>query len=250
LLPDLSSVDAILIGHSHFDHLLDLPYILNSGRTPAPVYGNRSMVNLLTKSTTNQLFDVEAMAGDFQKGGATREWQYVANNRIRFMALKSMHAPHALGITLFNGKVKEPRQTLPLTAWGWKCGTPLAFVIDFMKDRETVAYRMVFNDSAVDGCKYGLPTAIKDERPVDLAVLCMASFRNVKGYPGKYLKALEAKEILIAHWEDFFRPQTGTLKVVRGSNMEKFIKKIPKQYKEKPFELPAPGSCRYFSFTE
>jgi hypothetical protein len=241
LTPDLSRVNAILVGHSHYDHLIDLPYILNSGKTKAPVFGNATMVNLLTNKVANILTNIEALAGGFKEGEPKGEWQYISNNRIRFMALRSMHAPHFHGITLYKGQVRKPRKNLPWFATGWKCGTPLAFVIDFLKPDQTVAYRIVFNDSAVDGRCYGfLPTEINN-REVDLAILCMASFHEVKGYPNQYLKRINPKKIFIGHWEDFFRSQSKPVKVVRLSEMDDFIEQLPEKFQ--PAELYAPGAC-------
>src|SRR5690606_31586313 len=42
---EIGAADAVLIGHSHFDHVMDTPYIAK--KTGATVYGSRSTANLM-----------------------------------------------------------------------------------------------------------------------------------------------------------------------------------------------------------
>ena len=46
-LPALDDVQAILVGHAHYDHLLDLPYLWAGRGRHTQIFGNRSMRNLL-----------------------------------------------------------------------------------------------------------------------------------------------------------------------------------------------------------
>jgi L-ascorbate metabolism protein UlaG (beta-lactamase superfamily) len=250
LLPSLAGVDAILVGHCHYDHLLDLPYILNSTRISSPVYGSKTMLNLLTRHVTNKLVEVESTAGAFTVGGSQGEWVRLPGSTIRFMALKSMHA-HQLGpLKLYGGEITTPKKYLPLTAWGWKEGQTLAYIIDFMKeDGVTIAYRVVYHDSAVDCPPYGSLPKFRDKLDVrrpDLAIVALASSDKVYGYPSRYLERLDPKSILIGHWDDFFRSQKRPLKAVRMTNAKKFYSNLPERYQKQNSILAAPGACFRF----
>lgn len=51
--------------------------------------------------------------------------------------------------------------------------------------------------------------------------MCAGSFREAGGYPGGIVGALRPREVLVGHWEDFFRPQTQALRLVpRGDTTE------------------------------
>jgi hypothetical protein len=246
LLPDLSRVDAILVGHSHYDHLLDLPYIVNSGKTGAPIYGDTNTHHILVRNVTNKVVNIEPDAGTYESQPSKGAWVTNANRRLRFMAFRSMHAPHICGHVFMNGPIKEPLPSLPRTPWGWKIGTALAYVIDFLNENGAPAYRIMYQDSAVNGCAFGrLPQELTDERPVDLAILCLGGFAETQGYPACYLDKLKPKRVFIAHWEDFFQPQTDPVKVVRRSPLPRFIQEIPKDLRPNPVILHAPGACEH-----
>jgi hypothetical protein len=250
LLPNLAGVDTILVGHCHYDHLLDLPYVLKSTHIPATVYGSRTMVNLLSRSVTNNLIEVETGAGAFTNGGPAGTWFMHPSKSFRFMALKSMHAPHLGPVKLYCGDVPKPKKHLPLTAWGWKEGQTLVYIIDFMKeDGVTIAYRVFYQDTAVNSPPYGeLPKFEKqtDERDPDLAIVCLASSHNVQGYPQCFLGELKPKSILIGHWDDFFRSPIRPLKAVRATSAKRFYKSLPIKYQKGNSILPAPGACFRF----
>jgi hypothetical protein len=83
-------------------------------------------------------------------------------------------------------------------------------------------------------------------RSPDLAIVCLASFRHVIGYPDEYLEHLNPKSIIVGHWEDFFRPTSRPPKVVRMTNAKKFINRLPDRYKGEEMFMPTPGTCISF----
>jgi hypothetical protein len=63
----------------------------------------------------------------------------------------------------------------------------------------------IFIQTSASKFPYGAPPqATIHDRPVDLAILCAASSTNVKNYPAELMNYLNAKKLLLIHWEDFF----------------------------------------------
>lgn len=218
LLPAVDDVEAILVGHAHYDHLMDTVYVAQRWAPNARLYGSRTMVNQLVESTPlgGRLCDVERGAGDEHTLGA---WHPVAGpaNRpaIRVMALRSEHAPHFLGVKLFDGHVDTPAAALPRTAAGWVEGQTLAFLIEFLRDDGSVALRLHYQDAASTP-GLGFPPATITG--YDVAIVCAASFDNVKHYPDDLLAQLAPRRVVLAHWEDFFQDPEAPLRVVPATD--------------------------------
>jgi hypothetical protein len=243
-LPDLTGVSAVLVGHSHYDHLLDLPHVLRFASDSPVVFGNSSnMIRLLAGTVTNDLVNVEEISGSYERNGRQGKWLTNRNGSIRFMALASMHAPHLGRVKLFSGDVEHRGE--PHSAWGWKDGHTFAYIIDFL-DKQGPVLRVLYQDSAVDGTRYGFLPDFDDpadHRRPDLAILCLASFRNVEGYPKAYLDNVQPDKILIGHWEDFFRSRSKPPKVVRGTDAKHFIRELPAEFHGKRMMMPTPDTC-------
>lgn len=248
ILPPVEDVAGILVGHSHYDHLMDVPFIAKHRAAGAKVYGSATTSNILSaECLSERLVDVEEGAGEFTAGGQIGRWHSV-NGQVRIMALRSEHAPHIGCLKFFKGTVSQAQTNLPTTAYGWREGQTLAYLIDFLDADKRVEYRVFYHDSAVNCPKYGgLPLLPGSEnRPPDLDILCMASFHNVAGYPEYVVQQHRPKYVVIAHWEDFFRSPLKEPKVVRMTNARKFLKRLTNSYPRERIILPKPGS--WFAF--
>lgn len=243
-LPPVEDVEAILVGHAHYDHLMDVPYVMGARAPEARMYGSRTAVNLLRADPaldSTRLVSVEETAGNDTEPG---EWHYVENGRVRFMALRSGHAPHFLGIHLYEGRAEEPSDELPRRAGDWVEGTPFAYLIDFLSGSGEVTYRIHYQDAASTPPE-GYPPPIDglDGIPVDLAILCAPGYEEVDGYPEMLLERLEPAHVLVGHWEDFFRTRDEDLEAVPGTDLGGFIERMESAL---PYEalwaIPEPGS--------
>lgn len=256
-LPSMAEVAGILVGHAHYDHLMDIPYIAQ-GRTPqARIYGSITMKNILSAVLSEErLVALDAEAAD--PHGAPGRWQPVIKERIRIMAVKSAHAPHRclLGsrfcVKLFQGMVEEPLHTLPRTAWGWKEGQTFAYLIDFLDAHGAIAFRIHYQDAASPP-SYGFPPQLPphDQKRVDVAILCVPGYREVQEYPEKLIRAIQPRLVVLAHWENFFRSLTGDpedLQVVPGgTDPNEFITRLQTALPDDAeWILPRPGSWMRF----
>lgn len=223
-LPWVGDAKAILVGHAHYDHLMDVPEIAWKHAPAATVYGNETAINLLTPLLpAARLRAVEDERGTHETPG---KWITVPGTRVRFMPLVSEHAPHVAGITFFKGSVETPRTAG--TAYGWKEGHTLAYLIDFLsEDGSRVEYRVYYRDSAGNepsGAPPPLPP--KDQHAIDLAVLCVASFHQVRDYPEWMLRKLEPAHVLLVHWESFFRSPDRSLTPIPLLRTRGFAKRL------------------------
>jgi len=250
-LPPLDEVEAILVGHAHYDHLMDAVYVGETHATRAVLYGNETMAHILAsrERLRGRVVALDAEAGDWWQPG---HWQYVADGSIRFMALRSEHAPHFLGIKMFGGSVDADLDRLPRSAYGWKEGQTFAFLIDFLGADGRVRLRLHYQDAASNppagfapppesspsdfaahsgpersGPAARVPTAGPAvAEPVDVAVLCVASFGEVDDYPEAIVRQLQPHTVVLGHWESFFRSPDLPLKAVPLTDTKTFALRL------------------------
>ena len=246
-LPSIENVAGIIVGHGHYDHLMDVPAILPRLPAEAKVFASQTSNHMLATSIPKKRrVDLNgAMASATQRG----EWVQV-NSKMRILPIESEHSPHVAGMVFANAKLAEDTASLPGDALDWQSGTTLSYVIDFLADTEKgdggVQYRVFFQSSS-SGYPLGAPPAwLKDDGvPVDLAILCMANFDSVDNYPGGVLNQLKPKNILLTHWEVFWESYTpNEASVLPGLDIEKFIAQVKLAVPEStPIYLPQRGGA-------
>lgn len=244
----LGDVRAILVGHSHYDHLADVPVVARDYSPHARIYVNAS--------GTNALKTFPALEGRVVslEGPEGKDWIRILDDDgrplpIRFRAVESEHAPQLWRYRWGAGEIEEAWEG----EWGSRRtralhgGKTFAFVIDLLDTdpAETVLFRIYYQDSAApEGV--GHPSfETSDSHPYDLAVLCMASFRFVKNHPESILGRLQARHVLVTHYEDFFRRSGKPLRFVfpmpsRWAN--DFLTRVKSTLRE-PFEPPEGFVC-------
>lgn len=219
----LSDATAILVGHSHYDHLLDVPYIADVHAPKAGIFGS--------VTTANTLAPVTALAGRVRAirptevGTATQPgtWFITPGSGIRFMAFQSSHAPNLrlgfINYTYANDIETAPRGSLPRTAHGWHLGEVYAYLIDVLDAAGKPIFRIFYQDAAAEP-QYSTLPPLPDGHGVDLVIICTGNFENATDYPLPLLTALSPKRVIVAHWEDFFLPPWPPFKGIRMTNTE------------------------------
>jgi hypothetical protein len=230
---------------------MDVPYIAGEYAPHALVYGSRTMSHTLAPALPKQRrIAVNADAATSEGGG---RWIGLQDQRLRFMALTSEHAPHFMGIKVFQGHYEADLSALPTKAAGWVEGQTFAYLIDFLgDDGETVAFRIHYQDAASTP-PLGFPPRFEktaDLRRVDVAILCVPGFDQVKGYPEGILAELNPRYVILGHWENFFEPQPDDMRkltVVPNTNVWKFIRRLQMVLPhDAKFILPQPGTWLRF----
>jgi hypothetical protein len=242
-LPWVGDAKAILVGHAHYDHLMDVPEIASRHAPAALVYGSRTAINLVSEDLDPcRLRVVDDFAATSSKPGS---WIDVQDTNVRFMPLVSEHAPHFCGhLKLFSGSVPTPRRAD--TARDWREGQTMAYLIDFLsEDRTRVEYRVHYRDSASNVPHGALPPLPPEDRhDVDLAVLCVASFDQVENYPEWAIADSNPRHVLLAHWDSFFRSPDCPLAPIPFLDTKSFVARLPASV---PWTTLLPGAtmtCR------
>lgn len=177
--------DAIVVGHTHFDHALDVPAIARL--TGAQVFGSRSCAALCLASgvQARQVRDVETE-------GLTREIEAeVGPFRLRFVP--SAHSSLLLGRVPFPGEISDC-DAIPLRTEGYRCGAV------FSVDIEVAGRRIYHLGSAnlIDG--------VAGKRSIDLLLLCVAGWTTTERFVPRVLSAFSPGRVLLSHWDNFFLP--------------------------------------------
>ena len=248
---DLSDVKIMLIGHGHYDHAMDLLAILNEHATDATLYASTTVGHLLRTRINPRKNGGQTIVDVTPAPGKPTTWRDATPSPsseafVRVTPLRSAHAPHLLGFVkvVSSGMLVEDAAALPLTPAGWPEGETLAFLIDFVKDTDVV-FRIYYQDSAAPP-GVGAPT-IGTGRPVDVAILCVAGFSQVKDSPDSILSAMGTngpRYVVGGHWEDFFSAFVGPLpRVAFGTSLDEFVRRATKKA---PVFIPAPKETLTF----
>jgi hypothetical protein len=225
----------ILVGHGHYDHLLDVPYIATHRARAARIYGSITVRHILMGDETLRTNAGERVVGIPVQDAGTRDsagvWFYSPDSAFRFMALRADHAPTFRFLwesyTFAAGGLSADLDSLPHTAPEWKLGEPFAFLIDVLDaPHMNVVFRIFFQDAPSQPPLGFPPTSVIADRGVDLAVLCAATSSNVPYTPDSLLKALHPRQVLVTHWESFFRSQNLSPEVSRGLHLDQFLKRV------------------------
>lgn len=245
-MPEVSDVTVLLIGHSHYDHLMDVPRVMQKHTPHATAYGPETAGHILAAVRPLLKFEnVEPKMAEVNCNEnkthcrAAPSGQWITAGPFRFMPIESKHAPHFLGVDFLPGEYKKDLASLPRTVWGWKEGTTLAWLVDLVGDNGKTVYRLHYQDSA-SSPPMGFPPITTDNKRVDVEILCTASWNQVEQYPMALLKVTKPRLLALGHWEDFFSNDPYKPEVLRGQNEPALIEKICEMNPQLPVVMPYP----------
>jgi L-ascorbate metabolism protein UlaG (beta-lactamase superfamily) len=181
----VSRADAIVVGHTHFDHVLDVPFLART--TGARVFGSRSAVALCRAGGVPEA-QLESVEGGPGRAPIERE---VGPFELRFVP--SAHANIFFGRVPFPGDIIDCAQ-VPGRVAGYRCGAVFGIEI-------RVAGRTLYH--------VGSAELVDDNvvaRGVDLLLLCVAGWTAGRDVPERIVHRLGPGAVVLSHWDDFFRP--------------------------------------------
>jgi hypothetical protein len=242
---DLKKTKSIWLAHSHYDHMMDLPFMMekNHFTDSLKIYGSEDGTRTFTNfKNVLSRYQVLAESQVFVPNAAATPTPIAAGKNIEVLPIRSDHAPHFkfLGITfhLMKGRVKrkyfedhydDVRDKTKKSQW--REGATYSFLIDF-KTGTRIDYRVFVQTS---GSHFPLgkpPEGLLKQRPVDVALLCLASSNYAKPYPVEimqYLNRFSSPKYMFIHWEDFFtRGSFDNYKLVRLTNFRKIARRLTK----------------------
>ena len=228
----LDGVHSILVGHAHYDHLLDVPLIARRYIPRATIYGSLTTKRILMgdssmRARAGRIDSLSPADSVIATPWRVGRWMYSPSRRMRFMAMQSGHAPNWWIITIAPCHAKRDRASLPRTAWGWCRGEPVSYLIDLLDESGRPALRIFYQDAAAQPMDVVLPPFTgADQRPVDVAIVCAGNFKKVPDYPTLLVAALRPKYVILGHWEDFFHPQGDMPTPVRLTDTKELARRL------------------------
>ena len=185
-LAGIKSLAAVMVVHSHFDHVMDAPWV--AMQTGADLLGSRSTANVGRGAGMEEKKIVEVVPGKPMRYG---------DFEITFLI--SRHVPQKPWLNKLTGMgqpISSPL-TPPAPVDAWKEGKSYAVMIRHPRGSMLIQGSAGFVDHQLDGYQ------------ADVAfVSSVGLFRQPPGYTDNYVRntvtATGAKLVVPIHWDDFF----------------------------------------------
>jgi hypothetical protein len=250
--PDrLARVRAVLVGHGHYDHLMDLP-VLARALPNATVYGSRSVVNTLNavpafagaSGPASRLVPMDALAGE---SGARPGRSLSISDAVQMRAIAWEHAPNFGTHVIARGNVAPAKAALPRGIFGWKLGRVYAYAIDVLDRDGGVGTRIVLHDAGASPDVVRRAVAVIGTMPTartTVLIITAANFDQEPSYPDILLASIAPAHVLLGHWEDFFRSPEKSERVVRGIHGRQLIEIVQRYQGDRWTALRAGATLR------
>lgn len=215
----VDKADAVLVGHTHFDHALDVPAIAQ--RTGCKVYGSPSLQHLMgLYGLADQAVVVEAHR-DVEVGP------------FKFHFVPSIHSKLQLGLGIpYSGEL-TCEHVGGLTPQAYKCGHVWGIHIE-------VAGTRFYHQGSADFVK----DEIKD-RGVDVFLCGISGRRFTPKYVERIVNALGPSVIVPTHYDDFFRPLDAKAQFSFNVNLTGFADEVRAASRDIPLHVLELGvPCR------
>jgi L-ascorbate metabolism protein UlaG (beta-lactamase superfamily) len=211
--------DAVLVGHTHFDHALDVPAIAR--KTGCKVYGSQSLANLMHLYKLGDQAVVVEPHRDYEVGP------------FKFHFVPSQHSKLQLGLGVPSSGELTCDHLDHLTPQAYRCGQVWAIYIE-------VAGMRFYHQGSADF----LEDELRD-RNVDVFLCGIAGRRFTPKYVERIVAKLAPSIIVPAHYDNFFRPLEDKLQFSFNVNLTGFAEEARAASRDIPIHVLEPGvTCR------
>lgn len=183
--PELALADAILIGHSHFDHLGDAPWLAQ--RTSAQLVGSRTTTSIARAYGLAAEQATQADPGDALRFGP-----------FSVRVIESRHARVLLGRVPLEGTLGEPPEA-PLHVLSFPLGDARMYLVT----HEPTGLRILLSSSA---SLHPPALAALRAEGISVDVLLAATQGREAGYARELVASLRPRLAIPNHYESFFEP--------------------------------------------
>ncbi len=182
--PELARAQLILIGHSHFDHLGDAPWI-----------AQRSGASVAGSPTTAAIAEGYGLAAG--RSRALAPGDSLSQGPFDIRVVESRHARVLLGRVPIPGEVTTPPDA-PIHSYSFKMGGALAYLIEH---RPTGLRLFVLSSAAV----HEPALAALREEGVEIDILLPATMGRSPDYARQLVENLRPRLVVPHHFDDFWR---------------------------------------------
>lgn len=201
-----SRSDAIVIGHTHFDHAIDAPVI--AARDRCRVYGSRSMANLMALYGVGELAVEVAPYAIYEVGP------------FEISFVPSLHSKLVLGAWVPYEGVLTCEHLDDLTPQAYCCGRVFGIHI-------AVAGVTFYHQGSCDL----IEDAIRHKH-IDFFLAGIAGRRYTKDYTRRICAALEPRVVIPNHYDNFFRPLDAEMDFSFNVNFGGFVDELAETSRE------------------
>lgn len=197
--------DAVLVGHCHFDHAVDVPEFARRGAT---VYGSSSVINLLG---AHGLADRSVLVDP-------RTAYEIGPFTVRFVP--SRHSKLLAGLAVPSDGELTCDSLDALSSSAYRCGQVYGIHL-------SVGDSTIYHLGSAD-----LVEEAYDLGPVDLLLCCIAGRSMTRQFTPRMLRTFDPGAVIPHHYDDFFRPFAGPMGLSLNINVAGFVDDV---------EAAAPG---------
>ena len=195
-------VTAIIAGHTHFDHVMDIPGF--AAGSNCKVIGSESLDTLMTLLNMKDRTIV-------CKGNETIQISNVASVEM----IPSLHGLVAFGKVPFKGEISELTE-LPMTAGDYRVGSVFTPLIKIKGTKFLHMGSSGFIESQLEN------------RQCDVVFLCVPGWKKVKNFPERVIELLKPEVIVLFHYDAFYKVHKKKTPRLMFLGMNDMIKKIKK----------------------
>jgi L-ascorbate metabolism protein UlaG (beta-lactamase superfamily) len=209
----VDAADAVLVGHTHFDHALDVPAIAR--RFGCPAYGSTSLAHLMR------------LHGLADRAVVVEPYRTYEVGPFAIQFVPSVHSKLALGLAVPSGGELTCDHLDELTAGAYRCGQVWGIHI---AGPGVTFYHQGSADLVDDAVRH---------RGVDVFLCGIAGRRFTPRYLERVLSRLEPRIVVPTHWDDFFRPLDAPVGMSLNVNLAGFADEVRRVSRD--FELRTIG---------
>jgi L-ascorbate metabolism protein UlaG (beta-lactamase superfamily) len=191
---------AVLVGHTHFDHAVDVPKL--SELYGCPVFGSPSLQHLM------------ALHGLAERATVVEPYRTYALGPFEVSFVPSVHSKLVLGLAVpFDGELTcEHLDQLAPSAY--RCGLVWGIHV-------AVAGVTFYHQGSAD-----LVDDAVRHRGVDYFLAGISGRSMARDYVGRVLRQLEPRVIVPTHYDDFFRPLGEPMTLIRNVDVAGFVGEV------------------------
>ena len=196
----IDRADTVLVGHTHFDHVLDVPAIAR--RTGARAFGSRSLVHLM---------GLHGLAAQATEVEAHRTYEV---GPFRFHFVPSVHSKLVLGLRVPYAGELTCEHVEGLTPQAYHCGQVWGIHVE-------VAGVRFYHQGSAD--------LVEDElrdRDVDVFLCGISGRQFTPRYVERIITRLAPRAIVPTHYDDFFRPLGAPARFTFNVNLTGFCDEV------------------------
>jgi len=213
----IDRADAVLVGHTHFDHALDVPAIART--LGCDVYGSSSLAALMRLYGLAERAVVVDAHRDYEVGP------------FRFHFVPSVHSKLQLGLAVPYAGELTCEHVDALTPQAYRCGQVWGICVE-------VAGVRFYHQGSADL----LDDEITDKR-VDVFLCGISGRRFTPRYVERIVRRLDPAVIVPTHFDDFFRPLEAPTRFSFNVNLTGFADEVHATTRDAQIHILEVGRC-------